>query len=105
MNLIKSNSAFLKALAFLKPKQRKVLIETMKTGQLHAIAEIVGNLLAGVIPPSPKVKLELSKRKGVIRKIGSKGVSDKARRLLIKKNSSLVAKLIADSLQKLKEYV
>lgn len=101
MSRVKSNITLLRALVYLPPKQKRLLLDNLTKDQLHSIAEIAANTLAGVISPPSKVKTELSKRKTVIRKIASKEISDNARRDIVKKNSSTVTKLLAAALQKL----
>ena len=101
MKAVKENLTILKSLAYLPQQQKRALYRNLTPDQIRAIAEIAANFLAKVFKLPEKVKSDLARKKGVIRRIASKRVTDKTRREIIKKNSSVISTLIKASLEKL----
>ena len=101
MKSLNQNITLLRGLAYLPTHQKRVLFKKLTNQQIHAIAEIAANFLAKVFRISEKIKSELSGKKGVIRRIASREVTDKKRHEIIKKNSALVSLLIKAAIEKL----
>ena len=101
MKSVKENITILRSLAYLPTPQKRALYKSLTTDQIRVIAEIAANFLAKSFKLPEKVKSTLALKKGVIRKIASKRVTDKKRREIIKKNSPVISTLIKASLEKL----
>ena len=101
MKSVKDNLTILRSLAYLPTVQKRALYNRLTNEQIRVIAEIAANYLAKVFKLPEKVKLSLSAKKAVIRKLASKGITDKKRREIIKKNSSVVSSFIKAALEKL----
>lgn len=96
-----AQKAFLHLLLNTSLKQRRLLLRAIEKSQLKAIVQIVYNIMLGYKQLPEKEKKQLAKRKVVIRKFVSKGVSLKHRKeLLLKYFNSILPfiKAIKDEL-------
>lgn len=73
--IIKKEKDFLRLLIHASQKQKKALILGIEKAQIHAIVQIVYNVLQGYRPLPDKDKKLLSRKRNVIRQFVSKGVS------------------------------
>lgn len=95
MNSLKeSQGDFLRLLLNTNPRQKRALLKTLQKSQLNAIVQIVYNVLMGNRILPDKDKKDLFKHKTVIRRLVSKGVSQKERKRLLLKYLAHVLKIL-----------
>jgi hypothetical protein len=92
--IIQKEKDFLRLLIYASQNQKKTLILGIEKAQIHAIVQIVYNVLHGYRPLPDKDKMLLSRKKNVIRLFVSKGVSLKKRKELLFKYSKYILPLI-----------
>ena len=93
---VRNNWAFLHLLMDAhSAKQRNSIVNTANAEQVKAIAEIIANTLAGILPLNPAAKKKLSRCKTAFRKISSSTTNAKERKRLVVKNVSYIVKLLS----------
>jgi len=80
-------------------EQRKAILQTITDEQLRLLAEIVLNLLRGVIPTSTRTKNLLQSSKNNIRKVVEDSISKTLRRKRLAKISSEIPVILQSLLK------
>lgn len=102
---LKDNLTLLELLSSCAKSQIKSLLSTLSVDQVKILTEVLYNIQYATLP-IPEDKLTyLQKKKSVIRKITTKGTSNRERKDLIVKNSALISVILKFSLQDIKEII
>ena len=102
--LIKTYSPFLWLLYTAKAKQRKILIRSIDSSQLHALCEIILNIYRGNVPVTTYYIRKLLPLKSLIRKLIDRSVSNKTRIQLLLKNQKAIPQLLKPVLKPIKSH-
>lgn len=98
---VKTHEEFLRALHFLKPKYRKVLLKACNKEEINCICECIFNVLKGKIPLPKKQKNKLDKYKNILRKLISKGTDKVRKNIIIQKGGAFLPIILSSVLSAL----
>jgi len=102
MERLEKNRDFLKLVTKLTAKQRASVFKQLTKDQIHVIAEMAVNVLGGSLDLSDKDKYRLGRYKNIIRRLGRRGVTSRAREIVIQENPTavcLLIEIVLDSLE------
>ena len=103
--LVKTHWNYFQLLMSTTKGQTKVLVDSITNDQLRALTQIVVNLLEFVLPIKPSMKLQLKKKRNIIRQIGDKTLSNKKKKELLSKHSGVITLLLKSIEPALKNYI
>lgn len=95
---IRRHYSLLRWLCTAKPKQARAVIKTADNDIVKAVCECALNVLKGTISVNKKQKRKLRRYKNLMRKLASKSVSVKSKRVLLQKGSGLLGLIMPAAL-------
>lgn len=99
---VKKQVAFLNFLVSADSAQQKVIVKALTSEQYDVLGEIALNIYTGTYPLTKKYTNQLKPYESYIRSLGSREVSNKAKRRMLLKNISLVPLLLKPIVKHLK---
>lgn len=93
--LLKNNVDFLQNLATASTAERKRLIENASGEEINALTEIAMNITKGHFPVTQKHFHKLKKHKHIIRKLASKAIPHKAKKVILNQKGGFLPILVA----------
>lgn len=84
-------------------QQQHALIKTMSKPQLHALLEVVFNVLKGTVELNKNNKTLLGRYKKIIRQVVDRHVSVKKKRILLQKYSNIFGLIIHLGLKRIED--
>jgi len=103
MERLEKNIDFLKLVTKLTTKQRAAVFKQLTKEQIHVLAEMAVNVLGGNLDISDKDKYRMARYKSIIRRLGRRGVTSRARETVIQENPTAVSLLIEIVLNSLED--
>lgn len=103
MKAVEKHIDFLCVLTKASRQQRKTLLQTISTGQLHALLEVIYNVIKGTVVVSTTNKSLLKRYKRIIRQViaQSRSKSEKIRLLL--RHSEIFGHIVKIALKQILE--
>lgn len=102
---IKNHLPLLELLSNCSKTQVKSIIQSASVDQVKALVELFYNIQYGTIPIPEENLTFLKNKKGVIRRITSKGTGLKNRKALLASNTVLVSTILKFSTQEIKKII
>jgi len=87
MKLIKQHHAYLQVLANANPKMRRVILQNSSPQQIHALVQVIVNILLGNVPISSKQKQKIAKYKNSLRKLLYSSYNKQKNKVINRKNN------------------
>ena len=104
-SLVKKHWNFLQLLISTAASQRKKLLDTITSGQLKAIVEIVVNVLQNVLRIPASYKRQLIAHRRVIRRIADRTIDLASKKRILSRHARTVVILLKAVYGALKKYV
>lgn len=104
MNSLKEQEHFLNLLVTTHPLQKRALIDTASSKQLHLLCESILNIISGDITLDKETKSRLYKNKDLLEDILKRSTPKRRKQILLRNNLSLLEIIIKHILKYFKEH-
>ena len=104
MKTLKAHIHFLHLFVASNRVQFKALVKTITKSQLHALLEVIFNLLKGTFEISLNTKKLFNTDKKAIRQVCDRGVSKKKKIILLIKHSGTFKRIVPIALKQVADY-